>query len=119
MSRVTRGLSRHKYLRRVLKAAKGYVGGRRRLYRIASETLERARAYQFRDRRQRKRHFRSLWIIRINAAARENGLTYSEFIRGLKKASISIDRKHLADLAFRDSAAFGDIAAAAKAELGK
>ena len=117
MSRVTRGLSRHKHLRRVLKAAKGYVGGRRRLYRIASETLMRARAYQFRDRRQRKRHFRSLWIIRINAAARENGITYSQLMKGLKKASIGIDRKHLADLAYRDAAAFNEIAAAAKSVL--
>src|SRR5262245_38452699 len=103
MARVTRGLSRHKYLRRVLKAAKGYVGGRHRLYRVASETLDRARAYQFRDRRQRKRHFRSLWIVRINAAAREHGLTYNRLIEGLKAAEVTLDRKQLADLAIRDA----------------
>jgi large subunit ribosomal protein L20 len=98
--------------------AKGYYGARRKVFRIAKQAVIKAGQYAYRDRRQRKRQFRALWIARINAAARENGLSYSRLINGLKKASIEIDRKVLADLAVFDKAAFGVIAAQAKASLG-
>jgi large subunit ribosomal protein L20 len=101
----------------VLKLAKGNVGGRRRQYRQARETVEKGLTYAYRDRRVRKREFRSLWIIRINAAARLAGLSYSQLVHGLKKSGIVMDRKVLADLAMRDPKGFDAIAEIAKAQL--
>jgi len=112
--RGTKGRARHK---KVMKLAKGNVGGRGKQYRAARETVEKGLAYAYRDRRVRKREFRSLWIIRINAAARQVGLTYAQLINGLKKGGIVIDRKMLADLAMRDPSGFGAIAEVAKAQL--
>ncbi len=106
--------ARHK---KILKMAKGYVGGRSRTYRQARETVERALCYAYRDRRVRKREFRRLWIIRINAAARANGLHYNRFAEGLKKAGIILDRKVLADLAISDAAAFAQIVEHARGAL--
>jgi large subunit ribosomal protein L20 len=100
--------------KRILKAAKGYVGGRRALYRTARETVERALVYAYRDRRQKKRDFRKLWIARINAAARLHGLSYSRFISGLKKADVDINRKLLAELAVKDADGFKHLAEVAK-----
>lgn len=100
-----------------MKLAKGYVGGRGKLYRAARETVERSLAYAYRDRRVRKRDFRSLWISRINAGARLSGLSYSQFIKGLKQAGVELDRKILADLAVVDLPVFGQIAALAKAHM--
>ncbi|MBN1406084.1 MAG: 50S ribosomal protein L20 [Candidatus Omnitrophica bacterium] len=100
---VVAGLRRRKKL---LKLAKGYVGGRSKLYRTAKETVRRAKAYAYRDRKARKRDFRSLWILRINAACRASGIKYSEFISGLKKAKVVLDRKSLADLAVNNKTAF-------------
>lgn len=105
--RGTKGRQRHKKL---LKLAKGNVGGRRKGYRQARSTVEKGLTYAYRDRKVRKREFRGLWIIRINAAARTHGVTYSRLMAGLKKAGIDLDRKVLADLAVRDPAAFGDLA---------
>ena len=107
--RTTRGSARTRARNRVLRRAKGYVGGRRRLYRTAKETLVRAGVYAFRDRRARKRDFHRLWVIRINAACRMLGLRYSQFIHGLAKAQIGLDRKILADLAVSDPPAFGQV----------
>ncbi len=101
--------------KRILKQAKGYRGGRRTLYRTARETVERALVYAYRDRKQRKRHFRTLWIARINAAARINGMSYSRFINGLKKAAVDIDRKMLAEMAVNDADGFRKLADVAKA----
>jgi large subunit ribosomal protein L20 len=110
MPRVKRGnKSRHRR-NKILKAAKGYRGGHSKLYRTATITLDRARQYAYRDRRTRKRDFRRLWIIRINAAARENGLSYSQFMGGLHKAGIDLDRKILADMAVNDPAGFAKVA---------
>jgi large subunit ribosomal protein L20 len=117
MPRVKRGVAKHKRHRRVLKEAKGYEGSRSTLFRVARETLERAWIYAYRDRKQRKREFRSLWIARINAAAREHALSYSQLMHGLAKAGIEIDRKNLADLAASDPQAFSELAARAKAQL--
>ena len=114
VKRGTKGRSRHK---KVLKLAKGYVGGRRRQYRQARSTVEKALTYAYRDRRVRKREFRSLWIIRINAAARLTGLTYRDLIHGLKKGGVEIDRKLLADLAVNDPSGFNAIAEVAKSQL--
>lgn len=114
MARVKRGVAAHKRHKRLLKAAEGRKGTKSRLIKPAREALLHALAYATRDRKQRKRQMRELWIIRINAAARQNGLTYGQFISGLKRADIAIDRKILADLAVRDSATFGRIAEAAK-----
>ena len=105
--RGTKGRQRHKKL---LKLAKGNVGGRRKGYRQARSTVEKGLTYAYRDRKVRKREFRGLWIIRINAAARTHGVTYSRLMAGLKKAGVDLDRKVLADLAVRDPAAFGDLA---------
>ena len=118
MARVKRGVTAHAKHKKVLDKAKGYYGARRKVYRIAKQAVIKAGQYAYRDRRQRKRQFRALWIARINAAARENGLSYSRMINGLKKANIEIDRKVLADLAVFDKAAFGAIAQQAKASLG-
>ncbi len=117
MPRVKRAVHSHKKRRKVMKAAKGYHGGKGRLLRLAKETVARALRYAYRDRRVRKREFRSLWIIRVNAAAREQGLSYSQFMFGLKKAGVEVDRKVLADLAVNDAAAFGALVDAAKAAL--
>lgn len=100
--------------RKVMKAVKGNRGGRRKLYQTAKETLMRAMQFAYAHRRRKKRDFRSLWIVRINAAARLNGLSYSKFIQGLKAANVEIDRKILADLAIRDAAAFARLAEVAK-----
>src|SRR5919112_5603488 len=109
MSRVKRGVTAHKRHKRLLDAAEGRKGTRSRLIKPAREALLHALAYATRDRKQRKRQMRELWVIRINAAARQNGLTYGKFIAGLKKAEIQLDRKILADMAVRDSATFGQI----------
>ena len=106
MTRVNRGIVAKKRRKKVLKAAKGYVGVRSRSYKSAKETHQRALMYAYRDRRARKRDMRRLWIIRINAAARQNNISYSRFIEGLNKAGVEIDRKILADLAFSDPKAF-------------
>jgi len=117
MARVKRGVTAHARHRKVLKKAKGYYGARSRTYRTANQAVTKAGQYAYRDRRQRKRQFRRLWIARINAAAREFGLSYSRLIDGLKQAEIEVDRKVLADLAVRDKAAFGVLAEKAKASL--
>ena len=119
MPRVKRGVTAHARHKKVLKQAKGYYGARSRVYRVAKQAVIKAGQYAYRDRRQRKRQFRALWITRINAQARECGLSYSRFINGLKKASIEIDRKMLADLAVCDKPAFAAIAEQAKAALSK
>ena len=117
MSRVKRGVQARRRHKKVLKAAKGYYGARRKVFRVAKQAVTRAGQYAYRDRKQRKRMFRSLWITRINAAARENGLSYSRLIDGLNKAEIEIDRKVLADLAVHDKPAFAAIAEQAKSGL--
>ena len=117
MPRVKRGVTAHAKHKKVLKAAKGYYGARSKVYRVAKQAVIKAGQYAYRDRRQRKRQFRALWIARINAAARMNGLSYSRMIDGLKKADIEIDRKMLADLAYHDEQAFGVLAEQAKAAL--
>ena len=117
MPRVKRGNKRANKRRRILKLAKGYYGMKSKNYRVAKQAVDRALAYSYRDRRQRKRQFRTLWIARINAAARECGLSYSRFINGLKKAEIDIDRKVLADIAVFDKTAFAALAEKAKASL--
>ena len=117
MPRVKRGVTAHARHKKVLEQAKGFRGRRSNVYRIAKEAVMKAGQYQYRDRRQKKREFRALWITRINAAVRELGLSYSTFMNGLKKASIDIDRKVLAELAVHDRAAFNKIAEQAKATL--
>ena len=115
MPRVKRGVRGRRRRKKVLKAAKGYRGGLSKQFRTASVAVSRARMYAYRDRRNRKRDFRRLWIIRINAAARENGMSYSRFMSGLQKAGIDLDRKILADLAVRDPATFAQLASMAQA----
>jgi large subunit ribosomal protein L20 len=117
MPRVKRGTKRADKRRKILKAAKGFFGARSKAHRVAKEAVERAQAYAYRDRRQRKRQFRRLWVARINAAARANGLSYSRLIDGLKKAGSDLDRKVLADLAVRDPQGFAKIAARAQEAL--
>ncbi len=117
MPRVKNNVARLRRKRQILADAKGYFGRRKNLYKTAKEAVERARRYAYRDRKNRKREFRRLWIIRINAAARMNGLSYSRFMNGLKRAGIEIDRKVLADLAVRDPNAFTQLASAAKSSL--
>ena len=117
MPRVKRGVTARARHKKVLAQSKGYRGRRRNVYKIAKQAVMKAGQYQYRDRRQRKREFRALWIARINAAVRELGLSYSAFMNGLKKAAIDIDRKVLADLAVNDKAAFTKIAEQAKASL--
>jgi large subunit ribosomal protein L20 len=112
-----RGVVARRRHKKILKAAKGYYGARSRVLRVAKQAVTRAGQYAYRDRRQRKRQFRQLWIVRINAAARINGLSYSRFINGLKKAAIEIDRKVLADIAVHDLATFAALAEKAKASL--
>ncbi|MCP4752254.1 MAG: 50S ribosomal protein L20 [Proteobacteria bacterium] len=117
MSRVKRAVHARKKKKAFFKAAKGYRGGRSRLLRTVKEAVDRARCYAYRDRRTKKREFRSLWIIRINAAARICGISYSKLMYGLKLANVEIDRKSLADLAVFDLEAFRNIADVAKAKL--
>ncbi len=117
MPRVRRGTKRHNKRRKVLKQAKGYYGTRSKAYRIAKQAVDRALAFSYRDRRQRKRQFRRLWIARINAAARANGLSYSRFMDGLNKAGSQLDRKVLADLAVREPEAFAQLAETAREAL--
>lgn len=110
MPRATNNVAARARRKKYFKAAKGNVGGRSKLYRTVKETVMRGWKYSYRDRKNKKREFRALWIVRINAACRTNGLSYSRFIAGLKKAGVALDRKVLADLAVRDSAAFGELA---------
>jgi large subunit ribosomal protein L20 len=117
MARVKRGVQARARHKKVLKEAKGYYGARSKVFRVAKQAVTKAAQYSYRDRRQRKRQFRALWIVRINAAARDFGLSYSRFIDGLNKAEIEVDRKVLADLAVHDKAAFAALAEKAKAAL--
>ena len=117
MPRVKTGVVRRRRHKKVLKQAKGFYSGRRKHFRKAKEQLERSLYYAFRDRKQKKREFRKLWIIRINAACRLNDINYSRFINGLKKAGIELDRKILADMAMNDAAAFSAVVEKAKAAL--
>ena len=115
--RTKTNVARKKYTRKVFKRASGFVMGRGKMFRTAVETVERAEAYATRDRRTKKRNFRSLWIVRVGAAAEQHGLNYSRFINGLKKAGITLDRKILADMAVRDVEAFKALVTQAKAKL--
>jgi len=117
MPRVKRGVTARARHKKVLDAAKGYRGRRSRVYRVAKQAVMRAGQYAYRDRRNKKRVFRALWITRINAATREHGLTYSKFINGLKKAEIALDRKVLADMAVTDKPAFAAIVNQVKATI--
>ena len=117
MARVKRGVTARARHKKVLKQDKGYYGARSRFYRVAAQAVTKAGQYAYRDRRQKKRQFRQLWIARINAASRMNGLSYSRFINGLKKASVEIDRKILADIAVHDKATFTALVSKAKEAL--
>ncbi len=117
MPRVKRGVTARSRHKKVIAQAKGYQGRRKNVFRVAKQAVIKAGQYAYRDRRQRKRQFRALWIVRINAAAREHGLSYSRFMDGLNKADVEVDRKVLADLAVHDKAAFATLAETAKASL--
>ncbi len=117
MPRVKRGVTAHRRHKKILKQAKGYYGARSRVFRVAKQAVIKAGQYAYRDRRQKKRQFRALWITRINAGSRANGLSYSRFIAGLKKAEIGLDRRVLADLAVHDKDTFASIVEQAKAAL--
>ncbi len=117
MARVKRGVVARRRHKKVLKLAKGYYGARSRVFRVAKQAVTKAGQYAYRDRRQRKRQFRALWIARINAGARMNGMSYSRLIAGLKKADVQIDRKVMADLAVHEKAAFSAIVEQAKSAL--
>ncbi len=117
MPRVKRGVAAKKRRDRILRQARGYYGARSRLLKTAREAVEKGWKYAYRDRKQRKRQFRALWITRINAAAREHGLSYSRFMNGLQQAGIEVDRKILAQLAVSDPKAFGDLAELAKSKV--
>lgn len=117
MARVKRGVQARARHKKIMELAKGYYGARSRVYRVAKQAVIKAGQYAYRDRRVKRRNFRSLWIVRINAGVRQQGLTYSRFMNGLKRASIDLDRKVLADLAIFDQVAFQRIVDAAKAEL--
>jgi large subunit ribosomal protein L20 len=117
MPRVKRGNKKTKRRKKILKAAKGYYGAKSRAHRVAMQAVDRAGSFAYRDRRQRKRDFRSLWIVRINAAARLNGLSYNRLIGGLNRAGCEVNRKMLADIAVRDPQAFTEIANLAKGAL--
>jgi len=119
MPRVKTGVVRRRRHKKILKLAKGFYSGRRKHFRKAKEQIERSLMYAFRDRKQKKREFRKLWIIRINAACRLNGMNYSTFMNGLKKAGIELDRKILADMAMNDASAFTAVVEASKAALAK
>jgi len=118
MARVTTAVARHRKKKRYFKAARGYWGARSKLWRIAKNAVERGWVYSYRDRKQRKREFRRLWITRINAAARQHDMSYSRLMNGLKLAGIEINRKVLADLAVRDPQAFGALVQQARSRLG-
>jgi large subunit ribosomal protein L20 len=115
--RIKRGKTAHQRHKKYLTMAKGYRGARSKLYRTAREVVERALCFAYRDRKQRKRQFRALWIMRINAAARENGLSYSRFMNGLSKAGVGLDRKVLADLAVREKHSFAKLAEMARSRV--
>jgi large subunit ribosomal protein L20 len=117
MARVKRGVNAKRRHKKVLDQAAGYSGARSRTFKVALQAVFKAGQYQYRDRRQRKRQFRALWIVRINAAARQNGLSYSTFMNGLKKANVMVDRKVLADIAVYDAGAFGKLAETARQAL--
>ncbi|MAZ38661.1 MAG: 50S ribosomal protein L20 [Legionellales bacterium] len=117
MPRVKRGVTARAKHKKILKQAKGYYGARSRTYRTAKQAVIKAGQYAYRDRKQRKRQFRALWIVRINAAVRAHDMTYSAFINGLKKAEIELDRKVMADMAIHDKPAFAQLVDAAKAAL--
>jgi large subunit ribosomal protein L20 len=117
MPRVKRGVTAHARHKKILAKAKGYRGARSKVFRVAKQAVTKAGQYAYRDRKQRKRQFRALWIARINAGARENGMSYSVFMNGLKKAGIELDRKVLADLAVHDKPAFAGLVKQAKAGL--
>jgi large subunit ribosomal protein L20 len=117
--RVRRGTKRHDRRKKILKLAQGYYLGKSKLYKFATESVDRALQYSYRDRRTRKRDFRRLWIIRIGAAARQNGLNYNQFIYGLKQAGIELDRKVLADIAVEDPTGFTQLAEKAKAAINQ
>ena len=117
MPRVKRGVTARARHRKVLSRAKGYRGARKNVYRVANQAVMKAGQYAYRDRRQRKRQFRALWIVRINAAARQHDLSYSRFVNGLSKAAVEVDRKILADMAVNDQVAFAVLAEKAKAAL--
>ena len=119
MPRVKTGVVRRRRHKKILKLAKGFYSGRRKHFRKAKEQIERSMMYAFRDRKQKKREFRKLWIIRINAACRLNGMNYSTFINGLNKSGIELDRKILADMAMNDATAFTTVVEASKAALAK
>jgi large subunit ribosomal protein L20 len=119
MPRVTRAAARRKKKKKVLKAAKGYFGGRKNLYRTAKDAVEKGWEHAYRDRKKKKRNFRRLWITRINAAARQNDLSYSRFMNGLKRSGIELNRKALADIAVRDPEAFTSLAERAKEGLSQ
>ena len=119
MARVKRGVVANRRHKKVLKQAKGYYGARSRIYRVAKQAVIKAGQYAYRDRRQRKRQFRQLWIARINAGARAHGLSYSQFISGLKRAGIELDRRVLSDLAIHDKPAFEALVGKAKVEIDK
>ena len=114
MPRATRAPATRKRKKKFLKRAKGFWGGRHKFYRTARETVQRALAFATRDRKKKKRVFRGLWVIRINAACRKNGISYSKFISGLRRSNVALDRKSLADLAVRDGAAFKELTDLAK-----
>lgn len=117
MARVKRGVIAHARHKSVISRARGYSGRRKNVFRVATQAVTKAGQYAYRDRRQKKRQFRSLWIARINAAIREHGMSYSNFINGLNRSSIAIDRKVLADLAVRDKPAFARLAEQARSSL--
>ncbi|MDX8402274.1 MAG: 50S ribosomal protein L20 [Mariprofundaceae bacterium] len=117
MPRVKSGVQAHARHKKVVKAAKGYRGRRKNCFRIATQAVDKARQYAYRDRKVKKREFRRLWITRINAAARQHGLSYSRFMNGLSTAGIELDRKVLADIAVRDADAFAKLAEAARAQI--
>ena len=117
MARVKRGVTARRRHKKIIKLAKGYYNARRKVFRVAKQAVTKAAQYAYIGRKQRKRQFRSLWIVRINAAARMYGLSYSRFMNGLLKAGITLDRKALADIAIHDIAAFGKIAEQAKSAL--
>ena len=119
MPRANSSVPRHRRHRKIVKQAKGYYGARSKVYRVAKQAVIKAGQYAYRDRRQRRRQFRRLWIVRINAEARNNGLSYSQFINGLNKAGVEIDRKVLSDIAIFDKDAFAKIADQAKAGLAQ
>lgn len=119
MPRVKRGVIARARHKKILKEAKGYYGARSKVYRVAKQAVIKAGQYAYRDRRQKKRQFRALWIVRINAAAREHGLSYSRLMHGLKLSEIDVDRKILAEIAYHDKDGFAALAAQAKAVLGE